>query len=391
MTWIGCRADLHRADPGRRVIGLNLSGVTRVSRRSSLPIHALKTECEQRAGADGLAGVAQQWTRPRRRARRRDRRARRRRTAGRPSAPPPRYAALSGGKLNKAAESAHREDRRRAAWYCQVIFTVLSSVLRHDESVPASPGQRRRPEAGAGRRRASARVRRRRTVVATVAVVVVAVVAWFAILPHGGTSTHGTAAAPVRAAAAPPVLDAAESGLLPWHLAAPLSREVVVPGSPGQLIVLGGLTPAWHVGQRRVRAAHGHRGGPADRRAPRSAARWRRGDLRRAGAGLRGRIAGHRGHGPGVLRRWHRPRDGIAARAAVRRRGGQHRRHRLRRGRLRREQARRLGAGHRRTAGPSPRWQRCRFRCAILPSPPWTARSTRSAARPSRAPMPGPR
>jgi hypothetical protein len=27
-------------------------------------------------------------------------------------------------------------------------------------------------------------------------------------------------------------------------LAAPLSREVVVPGSPGQLIVLGGLTPA---------------------------------------------------------------------------------------------------------------------------------------------------
>jgi len=40
------------------------------------------------------------------------------------------------------------------------------------------------------------------------------------------------------------VLDAAESGLLPWHLAAPLSREVVVPGSPGQLIVLGGLTPA---------------------------------------------------------------------------------------------------------------------------------------------------
>lgn len=79
---------------------------------------------------------------------------------------------------------------------------------------------------------------------ATVAVVVVAVVAWFAILPHGGASTHGTALPPARAAAAPPVLDAAESGLLPWHLAAPLSREVVVPGSPGQLIVLGGLTPA---------------------------------------------------------------------------------------------------------------------------------------------------
>ena len=178
---------------------------------------------------------------------------------------------------------------------------------------------------------------------------------------------------PVRAAAAPPVLDAAESGLLPWHLAAPLSREVVVPGSPGRLIVLGGLTPAGTSasGVYALRTATGT--ARRDRRAQRPAARCRRGDLRRAGAGLRGRIAGHRGHGPGVLRRWHRPRDGIAARAALRRRGGHHRRHRLRRGRLRREQARRLGAGHRRTAGPSPRWQRCRFRCAIRPSPPWTA------------------
>ena len=87
-------------------------------------------------------------------------------------------------------------------------------------------------------------MRRRRAVVATVAVVVAAVVAWFAILPHGGASTHRTAPPRVRAAAAPPVLDAAESGVLPWHLAAPLSREVVVPGARGQLIVLGGLTPA---------------------------------------------------------------------------------------------------------------------------------------------------
>ena len=96
---------------------------------------------------------------------------------------------------------------------------------------------------GARRRRASARVRRRRAVVATVAVVLVAVAGWFAILPRGGASTHGTALPPAWAAAAP-VPDAAESGLLPWHLAAPLSRAVVVPGSPGQLIVLGGLTPA---------------------------------------------------------------------------------------------------------------------------------------------------
>src|SRR5579871_4726624 len=131
-------------------------------------------------------------------------------------------------------------------WFTRLApdFMVLSSVLRHDESVPASPGQGRRPEADVRRLRVSARVRRRRAIVATVAVVVVAMVAWFAILPHGGASTHRTALTPARAAAAPPVLDAAESGLLAWRLAAPLSREVVVPGPPGQLIVLGGLTAA---------------------------------------------------------------------------------------------------------------------------------------------------
>jgi hypothetical protein len=42
--------------------------------------------------------------------------------------------------------------------------------------------------------------------------------------------------------AAQPSLSAAESGLLPWHMAAPLSREVVTAGSPGELVVLGGLT-----------------------------------------------------------------------------------------------------------------------------------------------------
>ena len=31
-------------------------------------------------------------------------------------------------------------------------------------------------------------------------------------------------------------------GLLPWHLAQPLSREIVVPGARGRLVVLGGLT-----------------------------------------------------------------------------------------------------------------------------------------------------
>jgi quaternary ammonium compound-resistance protein SugE len=46
-----------------RAIGLNLSGVAPVSRRSWLPIHVLKPEGEQRAGADGFAGIGPQWGR----------------------------------------------------------------------------------------------------------------------------------------------------------------------------------------------------------------------------------------------------------------------------------------------------------------------------------------
>jgi outer membrane protein assembly factor BamB len=38
-------------------------------------------------------------------------------------------------------------------------------------------------------------------------------------------------------------LPAAEAGLLPWHMAAPVSREVAVAGSRDRLIVLGGLAP----------------------------------------------------------------------------------------------------------------------------------------------------
>ena len=40
----------------------------------------------------------------------------------------------------------------------------------------------------------------------------------------------------------PLTLPAAESGLLPWQLAAPISRIVVVPGTGNQLVLLGGLT-----------------------------------------------------------------------------------------------------------------------------------------------------
>jgi outer membrane protein assembly factor BamB len=102
-------------------------------------------------------------------------------------------------------------------------------------------------------RHAAADVRRRRAIAATLAVVVVAVAAWLAARPHSGAShdaaSHGgtasgppTAPQPSQDKAAPPSLPAAESGLLPWHMTEPLSREVVAAGSGGQLIVLGGLT-----------------------------------------------------------------------------------------------------------------------------------------------------
>src|SRR5215472_14765566 len=103
-------------------------------------------------------------------------------------------------------------------------------------------------------RHETATVRRRRAIAATLAVVVVAVVAvaaWLTARPqgaashnaasHGGTGTPPSAPQRSQDKAAPPSLTAAESGLLPWHMAAPLSREVVAAGAGGQLIVLGGL------------------------------------------------------------------------------------------------------------------------------------------------------
>jgi len=97
------------------------------------------------------------------------------------------------------------------------------------------------------RRRPSRRVRRRRAGALAVAAVlgvgaVLAGVWAFAPQHHGGVPVAG----PDPARPAPPApqgLAAAESGLLPWRLPAPVSREVVVPGQRGRLIVLGGLTP----------------------------------------------------------------------------------------------------------------------------------------------------
>jgi outer membrane protein assembly factor BamB len=83
-------------------------------------------------------------------------------------------------------------------------------------------------------------------VLATIAVLSLAVagVAGYYTLSGRLHSRPQAAAGPVAAQhpAAPRGLPAVLAGLLPWHLAAPLSREVVVPGSGKNLLVLGGLT-----------------------------------------------------------------------------------------------------------------------------------------------------
>ncbi len=59
----------------------------------------------------------------------------------------------------------------------------------------------------------------------------------------GSRSNHAPAGDPPAAPLAEPrALPAVEAGLLPWHLPAPISREVVVTGPRNRLIVLGGLT-----------------------------------------------------------------------------------------------------------------------------------------------------
>lgn len=105
---------------------------------------------------------------------------------------------------------------------------------------PSRPGRRRPPPAATA---PAPRYGRRRAAAAGLALLVLVAVAWFATGHGGRAAGAGKAPAPVRTVAAPVSLPAAESGLLPWQLPGPLSREVVVPGSPGRLIVLGGLVP----------------------------------------------------------------------------------------------------------------------------------------------------
>jgi outer membrane protein assembly factor BamB len=67
------------------------------------------------------------------------------------------------------------------------------------------------------------------------------VLAWY-VSNLSGRAASTARLAPAHGVAVPPGLPAAEAGLMPWHLAAPISREVAVAGPPGRLVVLGGLT-----------------------------------------------------------------------------------------------------------------------------------------------------
>ena len=78
-----------------------------------------------------------------------------------------------------------------------------------------------------------------------VAVLAVAGVVLAGLVMAGSGKTTGKrapAGSHGRAAVVRHGLAAAEAGLLPWHLAAPVSREVVTAGSGDRLIVLGGLS-----------------------------------------------------------------------------------------------------------------------------------------------------
>ncbi len=57
-------------------------------------------------------------------------------------------------------------------------------------------------------------------------------------------ATRHPSVRPAKSATSAATIPAVESGLLPWQLASPISREVVLPGPGGQLDLFGGLTAA---------------------------------------------------------------------------------------------------------------------------------------------------
>ena len=97
-----------------------------------------------------------------------------------------------------------------------------------------APARRRDRQAEREQRRRVLR-RQRAAALGAVALMVALVVVLFSDGGSGGSGVPNAHAVRVHPIAA------AESGLLPWSLPAPISREVIVPGSGRRLVVLGGL------------------------------------------------------------------------------------------------------------------------------------------------------
>ena len=90
---------------------------------------------------------------------------------------------------------------------------------------------------------ASRHVRRRHAAVALLAAASAVVVGLFAGATGRSQAHHLTPGAATRPRPVPtPLPVAVEAGLLPWRLAAPISRSVVLPTGGSRLVVLGGLT-----------------------------------------------------------------------------------------------------------------------------------------------------
>jgi hypothetical protein len=98
---------------------------------------------------------------------------------------------------------------------------------------PAYERSRRRESA---RRRASTRVQRQRAGLGGIVLALVLVV----VVAGGGSSRGGKPRVQVATRVAK-AIPAVESGLLPWHLPTPISREVVLAGHGSRLVLLGGL------------------------------------------------------------------------------------------------------------------------------------------------------
>ena len=107
---------------------------------------------------------------------------------------------------------------------------------------PDRPGPARRPFP-AHARQARLRARRQRALALLVALLVVvgAIVGLVVWATGGSTTTASSGPGPAPGTAGGGGAPAVESGLLPWRLAAPISRTVVLPGAGSQAVILGGL------------------------------------------------------------------------------------------------------------------------------------------------------